>query len=225
MNDKIRNARIRIFRMRIRRWAVNNCRELPWRRKGEPLYRLVTVELLLQRTKAETVAAAYDSFFSEFPDWVNLAECDEQRLMQSLKPLGLWRRRAEILIAYARAVCSLGGRLPRSRSKLEQIPGVGQYVASAALLFMGISREPLLDAGMARVLDRFFGPRRLVDIRFDTDLQALARRVVDAEDSVLLNWAILDLSAQICRIRSPKCCDCCLASVCRENFIRTDIAT
>lgn len=44
--------------------------------------------------------------------------------------------------------------------------------------------EPLVDVNMVRVLERFFGPRKLADIRYDSYLQTLARQVVEGEQSL-----------------------------------------
>src|SRR5207248_611362 len=74
---------------------------------------------------------------------------------------------------------------------------------------------PLLDTNMARVLERFFGPRQLVDIRYDPYLQLLAHSVVDGTDAIRANWAILDLAAGVCRRRSPMCTSCPVRSRCR----------
>ena len=68
---------------------------------------------------------------------------------------------------------------------------------------------------MARVLERYFGPRTLSDIRYDPYLQHLARLVVDCRDAIDLNWAILDFATRTCSIRLPKCGQCTLASECR----------
>jgi adenine-specific DNA glycosylase len=49
----------------------------------------------------------------------------------------------------------------RRHVKIASLPGIGQYVANAVLLFAHGRSEPLLDANVARVLERHFGPRRL----------------------------------------------------------------
>ncbi len=90
------------------------------------------------------------------------------------------------------------------------------YVASAVLLFAHGRPEPLLDGNMARVLDRVFEPRRLVDIRYDARLQSLARLLVRSRNPAKLNWAILDLAARHCTLRSPGCEECPLRTRC--NF-------
>jgi len=64
---------------------------------------------------------------------------------------------------------------------------------------------------MARVLERYFGPRKLADIRYDPYLQKLAHRVVDCEAPAAVNWAILDLAALVCKARGPRCSQCPLS--------------
>lgn len=100
------------------------------------------------------------------------------------------------------------GCFPRTRDELESLPGVGQYVANAVLAQMHGEAVPLLDGGMARALERYFGPRELADIRHDAYLQALSHRVVDHERVVEMSWALLDLGAMICKPSKPRCDSC-----------------
>jgi A/G-specific adenine glycosylase len=103
---------------------------------------------------------------------------------------------------------------PIDRRQIETLPAVGQYVASAVLLFAHGRPEPLLDANMARVLERVFQPRRLADIRYDPWLQALARILVRSEQSAQVNWAVLDVAALHYRSSKPACADCPLQRRC-----------
>lgn len=94
------------------------------------------------------------------------------------------------------------------------LPGIGQYNANAVLLFYHHQAQPLLDSNMARVLERFFGPRQLADFRYDPYLQALALSVISHRGPAEMNWAILDLAALVCRLKSPSCERCPLALKC-----------
>ena len=212
---KVHRARIQAFSNRILAWFEVDGREFPWRRKGESLYRLVVTEILLQRTRAETVAGFYNTFFRRYPNWASLASEEIADLEVSLKPIGLWKQRAPRLKALAIAVTDRGGSLPRTIDELESLPAIGQYVANSALLFQGVEALPLLDASMARVLERYFGERRLADIRYDPYLQDLAARVVAGEQAVSVNWAVLDLAALICLRTKPRCNECPIRRTCR----------
>lgn len=68
--------------------------------------------------------------------------------------------------------------------------------------------EPLLDAGMASVIERHFGPRALADIRDDPYLQRLSRRLIRSRRPIEVNWALLDLAALVCKSAKPHCDRC-----------------
>jgi A/G-specific adenine glycosylase len=67
---------------------------------------------------------------------------------------------------------------------------------------------------MARVLERFFGPRKMADIRYDTYLQKLSSKIVNLENAKQINWAILDFAAIICKANNPQCVSCPIRQKC-----------
>jgi A/G-specific adenine glycosylase len=174
----------------------------------------VIAELLLQRTRAEAVASRLPALLSLTPDWDTLASIAEEDMEIALKPFGLWKRRAASLRKLAVVVSKTGGRLPRSRESLEQLPGVGQYMANAMLVIQNVQPAPYLDINMARVLERHFGPRLLSDIRYDPVLQLVAHKITNSRQSRALNWAILDFSAIVCKLRKPGCPSCPVRRTC-----------
>jgi A/G-specific adenine glycosylase len=149
-----------------------------------------------------------------FPNWQSIAESTIEEIGDVLKPIGIWRRRSVSLSALAHTMATRNGRFPKTRDDIESLPGVGQYIANAILLFSAGKPEPLLDVNMARVLERLFGARTLADIRNDPHLQSVSRLVVRGKNAVKLNWAILDLAAAICKISDPQCKVCPLNRRC-----------
>jgi A/G-specific adenine glycosylase len=213
-------SRTKEFRRLLLRWFRREGRSFPWRAPSTSHYALVVSEVLLQRTRAETVAKFFPRFIKQFPGWNHLAAATEDELRTFLEPIGLWRRRAASLRALADEMQARRGRFPTTREEVEALPGVGQYIASAVMLFCHDGREPLLDVNMSRVLERCFAPRKLADIRYDPWLQALARFVVDHPKSREINWAILDLAATNCLARKPLCDTCPLRKCCRHASTR-----
>lgn len=189
-------------------------RSFPWRERGTPLYQLVCVEVLLQRTRAETVAGFYHRFFERFPGWQELAEAPVAELEDFLKPIGLWRRRAASLRALAAYAAEHHGIFPSRYEDLLKVPAVGQYVAHAILMFQYGERFPLLDVNMARVVERFVRPRRLADIRHDPWLQQACKWLVRRGDPKKVSWSVLDHAAMTCRARNPDCQTCIVAKRC-----------
>ena len=183
-------------------------------KKSASKYKLIISELLLQRTRAETIGKFLGTFFSHYPSWKKLTGASEAEIRNVIQPIGLWRRRSPILKRLAIEISKRNGRFPSKRIDIEELPGVGQYIANAILLFCHGEAQPLLDAGMARVLERVFGKRKLADIRHDPYLQGLAFDIVQCSNARKINWAILDLAAKTCLIRKPRCDECPLVSDC-----------
>jgi len=205
---------LREFQRKLTSWSRSNLRTFPWRKKSYSKYQLVVAEVLLQRTKAETVAAFLPVFFKKYSSWKKLAVTTRKQLEKDLQPIGLSKQRAPRLLALAQIIAKHGGRLPREREQIDKLPAIGQYIANAIELVCFERPKPLLDVNMARVLERYFGPRKLADIRYDPYLQELARRVVDCKAPLVINWAILDFAALVCKSRNPLCEKCCLNKRC-----------
>ena len=202
------------FRNRLQAWYAQNQRDFPWRKSTDP-YLICVAETLLQQTSANKVAHVLESFINKYPSWESLAEADEEDVKQTIFPLGLYRRRANVLRRLAK-VMALRNTLPHSRNGLEKLPGIGQYIANVILVVLFKKRLPFLDVNMSRVLERFFGPREMTDIRYDPFLQTLSRKVVNVREARHANWMVLDFAAMICTKKAPKCQLCVLAERCRS---------
>ena len=205
---------VSIFQNRILTWYQANGRNFPWRYKSVSNYQIIISEILLQRTKAETVANFYHKFFKKYPSWRVLGLASESELQEFLKPIGLNRQRGSRLFKLAQELKKRNGNLPKTKYEIEELPMMGQYISNAFELYILKRRAPLLDVNMARLLERYFGPRKMADIRYDQELQKLAHRIVDHPRSKELNWAILDFAAMICRNRNPSCITCLLYRSC-----------
>jgi len=219
--SKIPKRKIEFFQKKILEWYKDNGRKFYWRRKGLTHYQYIIAEVLLQRTKAETIAKFYPSFLKDFPNWKSLANADIQILEDYLKPVGLYRQRSKRLMSLAQEMVKRKGRLPRDREELESIPFMGQYIANAVELVIFNRLTPLVDVNMARVLGRFFGERKMADIRYDPYLQALSYKIVEHERAKEINWAILDFAAMQCTFSKQICENCCFNSKCLLNLSKT----
>jgi A/G-specific adenine glycosylase len=211
--EGISQDKIEFFQGHILEWYKTHGRKFLWRKKGLTNYQYVIAEVLLQRTKAETVAKFYPNFLNDFRNWASLANADLQKLENYLKPVGLYRQRSKRLMSLAKEMVKRKGRLPRNREDLESIPFIGQYIANAVELIIFDQPSPLVDVNMARVLERFFGERTMADIRYDPYLQAISYAIVKHKNAKEVNWAILDFAAIICKPK-PLCSKCLLSNKC-----------
>nr|WP_321353771.1 hypothetical protein [uncultured Draconibacterium sp.] len=210
----IDESKIEFFQEELLKWFAENGRDFSWRKKSATNYVLIISEVFLQRTKAETVAKFLPNFLRVYPSWKRLGDATEEDLQNILKPLGLYKQRGSRLFKLAQELKRRNGRFPKSRNEVEEIPMMGQYITNAFELYVLNKKSPLLDVNMARVLERFFGPRNLVDIRHDPYLQTLAYKIANIENAKELNWAVLDYAPLVCKKKRPSCEICILSRLC-----------
>lgn len=220
MAPRISKKKIEFFQEKILKWYEHNGRTFHWRRKGLTHYQYVIAEVLLQRTKAETIARFYPNFLKDFPNWKALAKAKVKRIEKYLIPIGLYRQRSKRLMGLAQEMVKRKGKLPRDREDLESIPFMGQYIANAVELVIFNEPSPLVDVNMSRVLERFYGPRKMADIRYDPYLQSLSYKIVKHKSAKEINWAVLDIAAELCTAKRPLCNLCPIKKRCLyyKNF-------
>jgi A/G-specific adenine glycosylase len=211
--------RISWLRRRLLCWFARNGRSFAWRESGRTPYEVVVAEILLQRTTAAGVARAYSGFIERFPSWSSLAHYRLEELENALRPLGLWRRKAQAFQHLAQSI-GANSRVPRTHKELERLPGIGPYTASAVLALVYGRAEPLLDVNMARVLTRFLGPPKGLEAKPKRTLHAHALRLVRSKRALEVNWAVLDFGALVCRARHPLCPECPLRARCQYAIAR-----
>ena len=206
--------RIRWFRKQLSAWGVANRRDYPWRKTTDS-YHLLVAESLLQKTDADTVAPIYELFLERYPTLQDLAIANLDEVAKILKPLGLFFRAERLQQCAQIVVEQYEGKVPQAQKQLLQLPGIGDYTARA--IGSQAFNQPLavLDANVARILERFFGLQgervksRCKILWGAADLIAPKTRVGT------WNLALLDFGALTCKAQNPDCEHCPLATKCK----------
>lgn len=187
------------------RWGAENYREFPWRAPEQPWHGL-TAEILLQRTRAQSVIPVYLKFTNRFPTPLDLATASVEEIEDVIRPLGL-RWRAPLLKRLGDTLQRLYGEVPETEKALRKLPGVGPYAAGAYLSLHANKRSTIIDANIVR----FVG--RLMDRPTDAESRRKkwVRDVVDAltpgDEVRNFNYALLDFTMEICAPK-PHCDKC-----------------
>ena len=196
-------------------WYRPDARDLPWRGTRD-VYKIWLSEIMLQQTQAATVRAYYARFLDMFPTVDDLAAADTDTVLKLWEGLGYYSR-ARNLHAAAKLVCAAGGAFPDSVEGLEQLPGVGPYVARAVASIAYDIPCCALDGNQMRVLSRVFAVERVLKTPFE--LQDIALAALSRTRPGDYNQALMDLGATICTPKQPKCDNCPLAPICRAHEV------
>lgn len=205
------------IRDKIVRWYNKHGRSFPWRQKNRKLYEILIAEILLRKTRAEKVETLYLQFLEHFPDFKALNEAKKEEIAKSIWQLGLQNRRAKTLKQVSEHFLK-GKKPPIEKIKaLEKIPGIGRYTVNATLCFVFEKRVPLVDANIARILERFYGfEHKENDLSNREKLWKVMNSLLPQEGVKKFNYALIDIGSLICSPQDPDCQSCPLSIFCKE---------
>ncbi len=205
------------MRQRLLKWGSSHSAHFPWRRPAASPFTILLSELLLRKTRRESVARILPALLKRFPNPLALAHASRPQLQAILRPLGLQRIRAAGLVRLGKALITVhDGTVPANLRELLDLPHLGRYGANAVRCFAFGRAEPIVDTNVARVLGRYYGITPQAQLHTDERMWAVAGRLLaGTRRPKQLNWAILDLGATVCIARQPRCSACPLVSDCR----------
>ncbi len=170
---------------------------------------------MLQQTQVATVRAYFARFVRRFPDVQSLAAASQDDVLALWSGLGYYSRARNLHRCAQTVVNDHGGNFPRRSDQLAMLPGIGRSTAAAIATFCFGERVAILDGNVKRVLTRALG--------FDGDLSIAAQeRALWTQAQALLparcieayTQGLMDLGAEVCTLRRPRCDACPLAADC-----------
>lgn len=196
-------------------WFETEGRCFPWRNTRVP-YSILVAEIMLQRTRAAQVVPVYTEFVAAGLTPADVVSRGPRFADGLFGQLGLaWRARffysMNVILAE-----NHGNQVPASRTLLKQLPGVGDYVATAVMVFAHGHRLTVVDSNVLRVFRRYFGREFPDHMRRSNRFLQWASQLcpVDPDDARRFNWALLDLGADICTPSDYRRAQCPLSQDC-----------
>jgi endonuclease III len=135
----------------------------------------------------------------------------EAGLAEHIKTIGLFRSKARHLIATCRILIDQhGGKVPRSREALQNLPGVGHKTANVVLNVAFGEATMAVDTHIFRVANRTgLAPgKNPLAVELGLLKRVPAEFLVDAH-----HWLILH-GRYVCVARTPRCAQCGVAAWC-----------
>jgi endonuclease-3 len=199
-------ARRRLFE-RLRAANPRPATELNWQ---SPYQLLVSVILSAQATD-RSVNLATDPLFRVAGTPAAMLALGERGLAAHIRSIGLWRMKAKHVLAATRMLLERhGGEVPRERTALEALPGVGRKTANVVLNTAFGEPTIAVDTHIFRVANRTGlapgGTVRAVEDRLMEGVPPEFRQ--DAH-----HWLILH-GRYVCKARRPLCPRCPIADLC-----------
>jgi endonuclease-3 len=186
---------------------------------GSPFELLVAVVLSAQATDAG-VNKATPALFAVAPTPAAMLALGEEGLKQHIKTIGLFNSKARNLVKACRMLVEQhGGQLPRDRTALESLPGVGRKTANVILNTAFGEPTIAVDTHIFRVANR----TRLAPGKTVREVEDRLNAVTPEEfKRNAHHWLILH-GRYVCKARKPSCPDCVIHDLC-EYQAKTTLA-
>ena len=182
----------------------------------DELQLLVSVMLSAQCTDA-VVNTVTPALFARHPTAAHYARSNPEKLGQLIKRVSLWRGKAKNLhAAMVQIERDHGGKIPRSREALRELPGVGWKTAGVVVNnAFGIPALPV-DTHVGRVTRRLGLTKQEDPDKVEADLSTLLPDRLWGRAHQLLIWH----GRRTCESRKPHCSRCPVLELCHRRGVK-----
>ncbi len=178
---------------------------------------LLVAVMLSQQATDISVNRLTESLFGKYKTLADYANATESELQTDIKSIGLYRNKAKNLIAMARMVIGeYEGVIPKDRSELEKLPGVGHKTAGVFLI--ELIKEPHIpvDTHVKRVAWRLGFAEE-----FDNPdtVEAKLEKLYLPSKWMMVHHGFLFFGRYLCTARNPRCRTCPLVKECQYPLL------
>ena len=197
------------------KWFLCNKRDLPWRKTKDP-YLVWVSEIILQQTRIETGIKYYHSFIKKYPVVKLLAKSDKQQLLKMWEGLGYYSRALNMHKAAKQVLLNHGGIFPKDYQSLINLPGVGDYTASAISSICNNEKQAVVDGNVLRFISRLLKIEESIDsLKIKKQIKKYLNEKISVRNPGDFNEAIMDFGSTVCRPKKFLCQSCIFSLECQ----------
>lgn len=179
-------------------------------------FKVLIATLLSLRTRDETTAQVTPRLFARASTPAAMRTLSEGEIAQLIYPVGFYRNKARDILRICTILCdTYAGAVPRTRTELLALPGVGLKTANLVLAVGHGIPAICVDVHVHRICNRW---GYLDTPTPDTTEAALTARLPVAY-WMHINELLVTLGQQICTPTSPRCTQCPVADVCARRGV------
>ena len=196
-------------------WYNQNKRDLPWRKTKNP-YKIWVSEIILQQTRIEFGTKYYNRFLKKYPNVRKLANSSDRDLMKIWEGLGYYSRAINMLKTAKIILNTYNGVFPSKYDQLIQLPGIGDYTASAISSICDNELQPVVDGNVLRFLSRMHKIDLPIEsIKTKRYFKKLGLRLIQDVNPGDFNQALMDYGSIICKPKKVDCKSCLFSIDCK----------
>ena len=203
------------FSNKLIEWYNLNKRDLPWRLTKDP-FKIWVSEIILQQTRIEQGKKYYHRFLRKYPNIPSLAKTTDKELLKIWEGLGYYSRALNMFKTAKIVLKKYNGIFPSTYSELIDLPGIGDYTASAISSICGDEVQPVVDGNVLRFLSRLYKIDLPIDsAKTKTYFKNLGFELIKDVKPGDFNQAMMDFGSTVCKPRKSDCKYCMFSSNCK----------
>ena len=200
-------------------WYQKHKRSLPWRTHRNAKdrdYKVLISEFMLQQTKVSTVIPYFNKFYKKFPNINSLAKARITSVLKLWEGLGYYRRARNLHLTSKILNKDFDSSLPADINQLKNLPGIGDYTASAIMAIAKNKSFIGIDGNVKRVLSRIFAIQQNKDFIKNIEKKIITMKV--SKNCSDLMQGIMEIGALLCSPKKPDCQKCPIQKYCKFSF-------
>ena len=179
--------------------------------RREDSFRVLIGTVLSQRTKDEVTWPTNEKLFRVVKRPEDFLKLSEKEIVELIKHVGFYNQKAKRIKELSRILVEkYGGRVPRAREELMELPGVGGKTADCVLCF-GFSENVIpIDTHVAVVARRWNLTKHKDPEKIREDLH----KIFKGSKRLVVNHLLVQFGKEFCTARYPKCKTCPVLKLC-----------
>lgn len=175
-------------------------------------FKVLITTILSQRSRDENTEVSARNLFNVYENAEQLARAKPEELYELIKPSGLYKEKAERIIAVSKIILEkYGGKVPNNLEELLSLPGVGRKTANIVLHVSFGQQALAVDTHVHRISNRL----GWVNTKTPEQTEEELKKILDPNLWGPVNGSMVEFGKQICRPISPKCEECFLTACCK----------
>jgi endonuclease-3 len=185
--------------------------EIGGSRRSDP-FKVLIATILSHRTRDENTSRAFQQLFSTYKDAKEIAEIDEKKIQELIRPAGFYRVKARRVKEVSKIIMNqYNGKVPSDLEQLLSLPSVGRKTANCVLVY-GFGKEAIpVDTHVHRVMNRL----GFVNTKTPEQTEFELMKKVDRKYWMDINELFVKFGQKICKPIVPRCNVCRLRSHCK----------
>ena len=176
-------------------------------------YKVWISEIMLQQTTVSAVIPYFEKFIKRWDSIEKLSQAEENDILAFWAGLGYYARGRNLFKCARELNNKFDSKIPNDKKTLLDLPGIGEYTASAIRSIAFGEREIVIDANIERVVCRLFKIEKPIK-ESKKEIRKYASKLFPKFRSGDFAQALMDFANSICKPRKPNCESCPISRSC-----------